>query len=130
MQLSLLVIRAQNPARLAEFYGHLGLIFKDEKHGKGPAHKACKIHNSVFEIYPCQKTQPPTTGTRIGFSVTCIEESLSRFGKGVDIVSPKRRTEFGTRVVLRDPEGHKVELTEMPGKAPSADPLRDVAANW
>ena len=52
--LNLLVIRAQQPEKLAAFYRLLGVDFHEEQHGSGPRHFCSTEGGSVFEIYPNQ----------------------------------------------------------------------------
>ena len=61
MQLSHLVLRAEEPARLAKFYEALGLAFRTEQHGHGPKHVAAELSLGVLEIYPLRNGEPPTT---------------------------------------------------------------------
>lgn len=108
--LNLLVLRAQNPEKLAEFYSGLGLTFVREKHGNGPVHHSSNAGGSIFEIYPCQDPSEKTTGTRIGFQVVSIEQTITACS--ARILSKSKLTPWGRRAVILDPEGHKVELVE------------------
>ena len=113
--LSLLVIRAQDINRLASFYAALGLRFTKHRHGKGPEHLSSKIGETVFEIYPANGAEESTTFTRLGFSVPSLNNALDQL-RGLDatvLVEPSE-TEFGRRAVVKDFEGHKVELYEKP----------------
>ena len=115
--LNLLCIRSSDPEKLVAFYGKLGLSFREEKHGAGPVHHACELGDSVFEIYPLATGQSPTAGARIGFSVSSLDETIKQFDAGCDSMSQPKITRWGRTVVLRDPEGHKVELVERPVRA-------------
>jgi lactoylglutathione lyase len=111
--LNLIVIRAENPDRTAKFYAALGLRFSKERHGQGPEHYACAMEAGVFEIYPLKAGDERTTGARIGFSVDSLEDVLSALGREE---RPKIIVGSGgadRRTVVRDPEGHKVELVEL-----------------
>lgn len=110
MHLNLVVLRAKDIERLGRFYESLGMNFVREKHGSGPEHLACTLHGATFEIYPCG----PSTGTagmRIGF---CVERVSDRFvealANGAESVTQPRKSEWGERAVIRDPEGHLVEF--------------------
>lgn len=108
--LSLLVLRARDPQELAHFYGKLGLDFVREQHGPGPIHHSCRAGTSTLEIYPLENDSLQTVGTRLGFSVDCIETTIAAcHGK---IISAPRQTVWGKRAVIEDPEGHKIELVE------------------
>ena len=110
--LSLLVLRALDPDRLACFYGAFGLSFRAEQHGSGPLHHACDLNGSVLEIYPASPASPSTSGVRIGFRVSSIDEALRACESEARIVTAPHESEWGYRAVLQDPEGHTIELTE------------------
>jgi len=112
--LNLLVIRAADPPRLVEFYTKLGLSFVKERHESGPAHYSCDTGGSVFEIYPLTKHGQPTTGTRLGFGVSSLNEVLQEIKRSDSsrVVQPPQETAWGLTAVIADPEGHKVELRE------------------
>ena len=110
--LNLVVIRAADPDRSAEFYRLLGLTFTKHRHGTGPEHYAAE-GSVVFEIYP-RGAGEATAATRLGFRVADLDtviESLLLTGIA-RMISPPASTEWGYRAVLLDPDGHKVELVE------------------
>jgi lactoylglutathione lyase len=111
--LSLVVIRAQDIDRLACFYAVLGLQFTKHRHGNGPEHLSSMVGETVFEIYPLNGENERTVSTRLGFSVPSLPNALSQL-RGLDatvLVEPSD-SEFGRRAVVKDFEGHKVELYE------------------
>lgn len=108
--LSLVVLRAENPRQLAEFYAGLGMSFIEEQHGNGPVHHASRVGHTVFEIYPAGEKEERTTGTRIGFQVPSIEQAITACSARV--LGHPKMTAWGRRAVIQDPEGHKVELVE------------------
>jgi predicted enzyme related to lactoylglutathione lyase len=109
--LNLLVLRSPDIARAVKFYEALGLEFTRHAHGKGPEHFACSQSGFTFEIYPLVAGQVPTTGVRIGFNVTSVDELLPRLvAIGATIVSPATDSEWGRRAVVKDLDGHTVEL--------------------
>ncbi len=113
MTLSLVVIRAQDIDRLASFYAALGFQFTKHRHGKGPEHLSSTIGETVFEIYPANGANDSTASTRLGFSVPSLTEALGQL-RGLDatvLVEPSD-TPYGRRAVVKDFEGHKVELYE------------------
>jgi len=112
MILNLLVLRARDPHALARFYEGLGLHFIRERHGKGPAHMACSIPGVTFEIYP-ETEDAKTTGTRIGFAVDDVDASYANaLDARANGLQPPAESAWGRRAVVKDPEGHIVELTE------------------
>jgi lactoylglutathione lyase len=111
--LSLVVIRAQDIDRLASFYAALGLHFTKHRHGKGPEHLSSTIGETVFEIYPSNGPNDSTVSTRLGFSVPSLTGALGLLrGLHVTVLVEPSQTEFGRRAVVKDFEGHKVELYE------------------
>ena len=111
--LSLLAIRARDIDRLANFYRALGFRFIKHRHGNGPEHLSSTIGETVFEIYPAHGTDENTTSTRLGFSVPSLGEALDQLrGIQATVLAEPSDTGFGRRAVVRDFEGHKVELYE------------------
>ena len=112
-QLNLLVIRSPDIDRAVEFYQLLGLDFHKHSHGSGPEHYACDLSGQVFEIYPLSDKQAPTTWTRIGFSVSDVDSMVAKLSDiDTKIVSLPKDSEWGRRAVVKDFDGHTVELTQ------------------
>ena len=111
--LSLVVIRAQDIERLASFYSALGFHFTRHRHGKGPEHLSSKIGETIFEIYPSNSANESTVATRLGFSVPSLTNALGQLrGLNATVLTEPSDTPFGRRAVVKDFEGHKVELYE------------------
>ncbi|MEX2027334.1 MAG: VOC family protein [Pirellulaceae bacterium] len=112
-RLCLVVIRAENLERSRRFYEALGLTFAEEQHGTGPIHLACELASVVFEIYPAKLIEDVTSRTRIGFRVTDMNAlAAAAFSQGGSVATPSQDSPWGRRMVLRDPDGHSVELLE------------------
>ena len=108
--MNLIVLRSPNIDRSSEFYQEMGLVFIKHRHGDGPEHYTSCVNGFVFEIYPMGK-QPPTIGTRIGFSVADVDSIVKILvAIGAKLISPSTETEWGRRAVVRDFDGHFVEL--------------------
>jgi lactoylglutathione lyase len=110
--LCLLVIRSADLDRAEAFYRGLGIEFRREKHGRGPIHLAAETDVGVFEIYPLD-SQSPTAGVRLGFRVFDLDgsvRSVKTFGGIVE--RPPMLSAWGRRAVVRDPDGHTIELLE------------------
>ncbi len=111
--LSLLVLRAREPRRLAEFYAALGLTFTEERHDTGPLHFVSKAGAATIEIYPSTEQASSTASARIGFTVACLDDALSTPAlMRAKMLSHPSDSPWGRRAVVQDPEGHKVELVE------------------
>jgi predicted enzyme related to lactoylglutathione lyase len=111
MQLNLLVLRARRPQSLVAFYERLGAVFVEERHGDGPIHHSARQGPAIFEIYPCFDENRSTRATRIGFAVSDVDDACA-LALSVDgeLVSAPQETAWGRRAVVKDPEGHIVEL--------------------
>ena len=113
--LNLVVLRSPNIERAVAFYRELGLVFTKHAHGKGPEHYASEHSGFVFEIYPLTQTQTPTTSTRVGFRVSSVDELLPKLRNlGAEVVSPPQDSPWGRRAVVKDLDGHSVELVSSP----------------
>jgi len=114
---NLLVIRSPNIDRAIVFYEKLGLRFERHAHGKGPEHFASETDGFVFEIYPQRGETETTTNTRIGFNVDSVDDVLEALAElSIDIVSPAKDSQWGRRAVVRDLDGHTVELMTPPNR--------------
>ena len=112
-RLNLVVVRARDAARLADFYARLGLAFEKHRHGSGPEHFASENAGCVFEIYPLRPDAGPTQELRLGFAVNDLRQTMERLADaGAEIVTAPAESPWGLRAVIKDIEGHKVELTE------------------
>ncbi|WP_254506884.1 VOC family protein [Anatilimnocola floriformis] len=110
VMLSLLVLKTRQLERLKDFYENLGIEFVEEKHGDGPLHFAGKLGDAVFEIYPLASGEADAT-TRLGFVVDDLDDISERLQRlqSVPLKQPKQ-TEWGRRLVVKDPDGRSVEL--------------------
>jgi lactoylglutathione lyase len=108
---NLVVIRSPNIHRAVTFYQQLGLVFDRHSHGKGPEHYASHICGFVFEIYPQKNASDITSNTRIGFNVDDVDGAIVLLRQiDATIVTEPNDTEWGRRAVVKDFDGHTVEL--------------------
>lgn len=111
--LNLVVLRSGDIERAADFYGLLGLRFSRHRHGKGPEHFAAETAGGGFEIYPLSSDGASTFGTRVGFSVASLDDTLAALHDHPQaVVSPAADSPWGRRAVVADPDGHRVELVQ------------------
>ena len=111
--LNLVVIRAGDIDRSAEFYRRLGLTFTKHRHGSGPEHYASEGGTTTFEIYPRQDKPGTADGLRLGFQVPSVDEALIALTEtGAKVVAPAKDSPWGRRAVADDRDGYRVELTE------------------
>lgn len=108
---NLLVIRSPDIDRAVTFYQCMGLMFDRHSHGKGPEHFASEVCGFVFEIYPQKNADDITTNTRIGFKVDDVDRVVGLLREiHAAIVMEPTNTEWGRRALVRDFDGHTVEL--------------------
>lgn len=115
---NLLVLKSLNMDRAIKFYQKLGLEFEKHAHGKGPQHYSAEQENFVFEIYPAKNESDLTQNTRLGLSVTGIVKTVEALKAiDVEVISEPRQSLWGLRSVVRDLDGHVVELIEKNAEA-------------
>ncbi len=115
-ELSLVVLRAKSPGATVKLFTSFGLTFLPEKHGRGPEHYSCRTGGTVLEIYPRRQEDNGSEGTRLGFRVRGLETVVARVKEqGATVVSEPTCSPWGRRAVVRDPDGHEVDLYEAAG---------------
>jgi catechol 2,3-dioxygenase-like lactoylglutathione lyase family enzyme len=113
--LNLVVIRSANLDRAVAFYRILGMRFTQHSHGNGPVHYTSETADLVFELYPLTSTQMPTVAMQLGFQVDDLERLVMELAAiGTTIVTPPADSPWGQRAVVKDFDGHTVELTRRP----------------
>jgi len=119
VSLSLIVLRSPDVERTAAFYALLGIHFEREQHG-GPEHLAAQLGSAVLEIY-LQSVGADSAGVRLGFRVASVAEVVEAVRRaGGAVLSPPRLTAWGNRAVLADPDGRRVEVSEVENAEPIA----------
>lgn len=112
--LNLVVLRSPDIERAALFYRQIGLLFTRHAHGSGPEHYTSEVDGLVFEIYPSTVHSQPTIGTRIGFRVDSVDQIVALLSKiGAEVVSAPKDSIWGRRAVVKDFDGHVVELVAL-----------------
>ncbi|NUO50266.1 MAG: hypothetical protein HOV80_15535 [Polyangiaceae bacterium] len=109
VSLSLLVLRCSDIEASKRFYEALGLSFRAEQHENGPAHWSTQVGGVLVELYPAQ--QKLLSVGRLGFEV----ENLQRVLQLLAAVGAKvlEASAAGDRAVVVDPDGARVELTQI-----------------
>lgn len=110
-RLNLVVIRSLVPDQTVEFYERIGIAFKKEQHSSGPIHWSTEVGAVVLEVYPAKATADVDSTTRLGFDVPDLDAVITSFPADV-IVQPLKIGEWGTRAIVQDPDGRRVELIE------------------
>jgi len=114
VSLNLIVLRSPDIVRSAAFYARLGLQFDLHRHGSGPEHFSSELVGGVvFELYPIDENAT-VVGARIGFRVPSVDEAVAALAEYPGaVVSKPGESEWRRRAVVRDPDGNKVELTQL-----------------
>jgi lactoylglutathione lyase len=119
VRLNLVVLRSMDVTRASAFYRALGLPMTRHEHG-GAAHYAAEVGGCVLEIYPPKEGGAPTSAARLGFEVASVDELLPAvLVLGAELVKAPHDSPFGRRAVVRDLDGHSVDLVSP--ALPSAD---------
>lgn len=127
---NLVVLRSADIDRAATFYSAMGLLFMKHNHGTGPEHYSSEVAGFVFEIYPIGSEQQPTTSTRIGFSVDDVDSVIRLLEEvGGKVISTPKASEWGRRAVIKDLDGHSVELITPPNRDRIKDGLTETRAD-
>lgn len=107
--LMLLVLKTPRLEAVRGFYEAIGLCFVEEKHGNGPVHYAGRVGETVIEVYPLVGDSAADT-IRLGFAVGDLGKVVAALKViGIEVTEPKK-TEWGLRTVVHDPDGRAVEL--------------------
>ena len=89
----------------------MGMLFDRHSHGNGPEHYASDMCGFVFEIYPQKDADDQTTNTRLGFNVDDVDGVVDLLREiDATVVTEPTDTEWGRRAVVKDLDGHTVEL--------------------
>jgi lactoylglutathione lyase len=115
--LGLVVLRSSDIEALLTFYRAIGLSFMEEKHGSGPMHYSCQLGTTVIEIYPGAAPVPQdfrdSGATLLGFNVASLDAILDAMKlMNVPVLTVPKRSAWGRRAVVQDPDGRAVELNE------------------
>ena len=107
--ISFIVLRCADIERSRAFYeATLGVVAREEQHGKGPRHYSFRLDGAILELYP--RGEREIGGLRFGLRVVDLTATLASAQRaGGRIV----RTASGdVSAVLEDPDGHKIELVQ------------------
>ena len=110
-RLNLVTIRVGNLDRAERVYRALGMNFERHRHGTGPVHLCADSNGYVFELYPIRSGKSSTASIRLGFAVADVDLAVERMiaANGTVVVRPGE-SEWGYRAVVRDTDGHSIEL--------------------
>jgi len=120
--LNLMVLRTADLASARSFYEVFGLNFVEEQHGSGPVHLSCERGGTVLELYPGKPGQASERlnagATMLGFSVESVDKTLEKLNAlKVTVVTSPKESPRGKRMVVLDPDGRAIEISEPPRKS-------------
>jgi lactoylglutathione lyase len=115
--IGLIVLRSGSVEASLAFYRAIGLSFIEEKHGSGPVHYSCVLGPTVIEIYPGEAQEPQdyrgSGSTLLGFKVASLDAVLDTMKMmGAPVLTAPKRSAWGRRAIVQDPDGRAVELSE------------------
>lgn len=109
--LKLLALRTPRLQEMKSFYEALGVRFVEEQHGRGPKHLSGSIGAAILQLHPLPKGAPePDKSVRLGFVVPDLGAIVSQLGSTGLRIGPSERN--APAVVIKDPDGRVVELTQ------------------
>lgn len=105
---------AEDLEKTADVYRAIGLTFVGEKHGEGPFHLAHEGNGLVIEIY--RKSAANCDGMMLGFEVADLSKARSAIlATTGTIVKDIARVDGADRMIIADPEGRKLYVSESTG---------------
>lgn len=111
--MNLIVLYVSDVEHSLTFYAALGLRFTEEQHGAGPAHHAAVLAGDlVLELYPRGRRE--ASRNRLGFRVPSVAHTIAEITlRGFEVRDAAPRVlDYGTVVVVQDPDGNNIELVE------------------
>ncbi|MGO9344380.1 MAG: VOC family protein [Acidimicrobiales bacterium] len=115
---SSIVLFSAQPDRTIAFYRSVGIEFAYEDHGDGLLHAAADVgdvHVAVFSALEGGVAPGWRAGgsTFFGFYVDSLEETLAMMSQmGATVLVGHQIREWGCRVVVEDPDGRAVEVSQ------------------
>lgn len=109
--LKLIALRTPRLIEMKDFYEALGVRFVEEQHGRNPKHYSGSIGAAVLQLHALPKGAPePDKSVRLGFVVNDLGSIVSQLGSTGVRIGPSERN--APAVVIKDPDGRVVELTQ------------------
>jgi predicted enzyme related to lactoylglutathione lyase len=111
--LNLVVLKSDDVPQLLKFYQELGLKFDQRRHGAAPAHHSAMVGEVALQIYPAGSMTTKSTNVRIGFTTEKINRAVDVAQKaGAKVLSEPTDSPWGTKAVVADPDGNKIEFLQ------------------
>ena len=111
VSLRLIVLKTHNVNSVVEFYQSLGLVFTEERHGKGPLHHSAPLGDAIIEIYPLANEKSVDSTTRLGFGIVEPDAAVDVTDTvGGRVIKAGHETPWGYMALVADPDGRTVEL--------------------
>ena len=131
LSLKLIVLKTPQLDSVRGFYTRMGFQFVEEQHGSGPVHFSAPLGDGILEIYPLQEGASADSSTRLGFGVSDLPAVIETLARHAEVHGPKK-TPWGLRAVVKDPDGRSVELYDEPARLSSREcnSLRALRTCW
>jgi predicted enzyme related to lactoylglutathione lyase len=108
------ILLSTDPSRLAKFYRDvLGIPIEQEEHDR--THWGCELGDIHFAIHKAN-IEPGTTGGpfKIALTTWCMNEAVNKLQHhNVALLHPPENRGFGKIAAFLDPDGNRIELTEL-----------------
>ena len=118
-EIGALVLFTGRLQEIVSFYRLLGVPLEVEDHGDGADHFACDLGGTHFAVFPSEAGDalPHRAGGSqfVGLTVASCAGTLDSVRKsGAAVVEELREMPWGTRALVRDPDGRTVEIFQRP----------------
>lgn len=104
--ISYIVLKCVDLPRTLRFYESLGLTFKTEHHGQGPAHHSTQIGGMTLELYPATM-HIPMGPARMGIAVADVAAAV----QSLEAQGAQQKDTPDGSVCFHDPDGRTIELS-------------------
>ncbi|HLF05652.1 MAG TPA: VOC family protein [Thermoplasmata archaeon] len=122
-RLGVTILFTDRPARMVGFYRAIGVPLVEETHEGGPLHWACDVRGIHFAIFASRARRNTRQASRhrspgstmIGVYVDSLPKALRAVRRlRARVVRGPERRPWGRRIVVLDPDGRGVEITQPP----------------
>lgn len=111
MRLSYIVLYCKDLNASRHFYGLVGLVFVEERHGRGPLHFSADVSGVTVELYPLKGSPSDAKPQRVGFAITDFAAAVGRLRAAGFEPMELTETPAPERAGFLDPDGRFVDLS-------------------
>jgi hypothetical protein len=113
--LAVLILRCEEPARIAEFYQNtVGLPLEQGNENEF----TCMLGATFFAIHGLQPGQTATTSTEIGIHIPDLDKFVKELGqKKIALNAPIKDYPWARAATILDPLGNSIYLMQLPERS-------------